>query len=343
MSDTNTTADIDSHSRYDFLFRSTSDGVLIADSNSIMRFINPAGASMLGVTVEDVVGQKPKHCFKMFPSLMNLIEREGEQRLEVRLPRRRLAQGIADTLPNKERIILLQDITEKRDIETRRDALTRAIAHDLRNPLSAIVGFLDLGIKSGDMNDLQKKFFTRARQTTSKIQEMLTSLVDLAWIEAGMPLQHVPVRLDSIIMKCVEELRELAQKGTIGIVTSLQKPLPLVMGDPERLHILIFHLLQNAILYSPAEKNVVIHAWGDEHELYCSVADQGIGIADNELELIFDRMYRSRDERIAEINGGGLGLTIAKTIVQRHGGDIWASSNLNVGSTFTFVLPAVER
>jgi len=73
------------------------------------------------------------------------------------------------------------------------------------------------------------------------------------------------------------------------------------------------------------------------------VADRGIGIADEEIELIFDRLYRSKDERIREMPGGGLGLTVAKTIVKRHGGDIWASSNLNVGSTFTFVLPVVKK
>lgn len=84
----------------------------------------------------------------------------------------------------------------------------------------------------------------------------------------------------------------------------------------------------------------MIHAWVDGDEVFCSVADRGIGIADDELELVFDRLYRSRDLRVEAIAGGGLGLTMVRTIVQRHGGTIWAASNLDEGSTFTFVLPA---
>ena len=114
------------------------------------------------------------------------------------------------------------------------------------------------------------------------------------------------------------------------------------MGDPVRLQLVIHNILHNAIIYSKPEGNIVIHGWGDENEIYCSIADRGIGIADTELEMIFDRMYRSRDERVTDIHGGGIGLTVAKTIIKRHGGDLWASSNFDEGSTFTFVLPAVE-
>lgn len=327
---------------YEYLFQSTSDGVLIADAEFIVRHANPAAAGMLGMTIEELLHRHVGACFGKNPPLLNLFERAGEQKLEVRLPRRRLAQGVANTLANGERMVILQDVTEKRDLDTRREMLSRTIAHDLRNPISAIGGFMDLLDKLGELNDPQRKFLARARQTTTKLHDMIATLVELAWIEAGMPLQHAPVRLDELIQRAVDVLQPTARKHNVGIVLSIQRPLPLVMGDAERLEMAIFQLLQNAILYSHPEKNVVIHAWQDEHELYCSVADQGIGVADSEVELIFDRMYRSRDERVNDIAGGGLGLTIARTIVHRHGGDIWASSNLNVGSTFTFVLPSVQ-
>jgi signal transduction histidine kinase len=333
-----------SDSRYDFLFRSTADGIMIADPYLIIKNINPAACGMLGLTVEDVLEKRPEAIFSKNPPLMNLFIRTGSQKIEVRLPRRRLAQGIGDTLENGDRVVILQDVTERRDLENRRDNLTRTIAHDLRNPISAISGFTDLVTKSGELNELQRKFLLRARQTSNKINDMLISLVDLAWIEAGMPLQHIPIHMDDAIQKAVNELEYLAKKHRIGIVLSLQKPLPIVMGDPARLHLAIYHIIHNAITYSlTPEKNVVIHSWSDDNEIYCNVADQGIGIADNELELIFDRMYRSRDERVMEINGGGLGLTIAKTIIKRHGGDIWASSNFDVGTTISFVLPIVEQ
>jgi signal transduction histidine kinase len=327
---------------YEFLFRTTSDGVLIADEQGLIRHINPAACAMLSITVEAVLGKAPQDCFRKNPPLLSLFLREGERQQDIPLPQKRLAQGIAETLTTGERVVLLQDVTEKRTIENRREMLAKAIAHDLRNPIAALTGFSDLVQRFGDLNEQQTKMLLRVRQTSSKLHDMIESLVDLAWIEAGMPLVHVPVRLDAIIEEVVNNLTSLAQKSRIGIAISMQKPLPMVMGDPLRLSLVVHHLLHNAIVYSLEEHNVVIHAWGDERELFCSVADQGIGIDESEIELIFDRMYRSRDERVRAIVGGGLGLTVARTIIKRHGGDIWASSTPDEGSTFTFVLPAVQ-
>lgn len=327
---------------YEFLFRTTADGLLITDAQGVIRYMNPAAAAILSVSLEQVVGKTPAQVFRKNHALINLFTREGEQKLDVRLPRRRLAQGIAETLESDERVVLLQDVTEKRDIEERREMLSKAIAHDLRNPLSAVTGFADLVSRFGELNENQTKYLLRIKQTSSKLHDMVKMLVDLAWIEAGMPLAHVPIRLDELIQKVVVELSDTAQKANIGIAVSVQTPLPVMMGDPARLRMVVYNLMHNAIIYSLPEGTVAVHAWGDERDIYCSIADRGIGISDDELELIFDRMYRSRDERVREIHGGGLGLTVAQTIIKRHGGDIWASSNVEAGSTFTFALPVVE-
>lgn len=326
----------------EYIFHRTDDGIIIMDSSKHITHANPAAAALLGLSVEKIVGKTPREAFTRNVSLINLFLREGDQTLDIRLPRRRLAIGLAKTLESGQRIILLQDVTEKRDLDTRREMLVKSISHDLRNPISAIGGFADLISRFGTLNDQQTKFLTRIRQTTTKLYDMIESLVDLAWIEAGMPLNHVPVQLQDVIQSAVQQVEPLAQKQKIVIATSLQNPLPVVMGDAERLQKVIYHLLHNAITYSNPERSIAIHAWGDENEAYCSVADRGFGVADDELELIFDRMYRSRDERVRDIHGGGLGLTLARTIINRHGGDIWASSNYGEGSTFTFVLPAVR-
>lgn len=327
---------------YDFVFRTTSDGIISAGGDGRILSVNPAGASMLGITPDDIIGKVPRSVFRQNPALVNLFTRMGDQTLDVRLPRRRLAVGVATTLPDGERLVMLHDVTEKRDLENRRESLMKALSHDLSNPISALDGFADLVAKSGDLTETQSKFLTRIRQTSTKLQDVIGSLVDLAWIEAGMPLAHRPIQLRDIINDAVERVSSLAQEHKIVVAVSVQNPMPMVMGDPERLGQVIYNLLHNAIVYSPQEQTVAIHGWGDEVEVYCSVADRGIGIADDELELIFDRMYRSRNETVRNMHGGGLGLTIARTIINRHGGDIWAASNLGEGSTFTFVLPTVE-
>lgn len=327
---------------YDFVFRSTADGIIVADSDLIVEQINPAAAGMLCVVHEDVFGRSIRKAFMQNPALINLFIREGDQTLDVRLPRRRLAVGIATTLETGQRLVMLNDVTEKRELENRRESLIKAMTHDLRNPISAINGFADLVDKFGELNEQQTKFITRIRQTASKLYDVIGPLVDLAWIEAGMPLEHQPIQLRDIINDAVSRLTSLALEHKVVIAVSVQNPMPVVMGDPVRLGQVIYNLLHNAISYSHPEQTIVIHGWGDTNEVYCSVADRGIGIADEEIELIFDRLYRSRDEFVRNSSGGGLGLTMARTIIQRHGGDLWASSNLGQGSTFTFVLPTVE-
>lgn len=327
---------------YDFVFRTTGDGILITDSEGFIREINPAAAALLVVVRAEVLGKTAEQCFNKNPALINLFTRVTDQTLEVRLPRRRLATGVATSLSDGRRVVLLQDVTEKRELESRRESLISTMTHDLRNPLSAVSGFAELVSKFGTLNEQQEKFMTRIRQTTTKMYDVVGSLVDLAWIEAGMPMAHQPIRLEVIINEVVFQLSTLAMERKNIIAVSVQNPMPEVMGDPMRMRMVIYNLLHNAILYSMPEQTVAIHAWGDTNEVYCSVADRGIGIADDEIELIFDRMYRSKDERVRNLPGGGLGLTMTKTIIKRHGGDIWASSNLGEGSTFTFVLPTVR-
>lgn len=327
---------------YEHIFRTTSDGILIADADGAIQRMNPAAAAMLSTTVEDVRGQSAAVCFSQYPELLKLFRGTEDMNLNIRLPRQRFGVGIA-TSQNGLRVIVIQDVTEKRELETRREALSRTIAHDLRNPLSAIGGFADLVERFGDLTPQQAKFLTRIRQTATKMHDMAKPLVDLAWIEAGMPLNHRPVQMADTIDQAVKALSAIAQSRKIAIVISVQAPMPVIMGDPERMYLVVYNLLHNAIIYSEPEQSVVIHAWSDEQEVFCSVADRGIGISDDELDQVFDRMYRSRDERVREMAGGGLGLTLARTVIKRHGGDIWGTSSLGAGSTFTFVLPTAQK
>src|SRR5689334_13437109 len=107
---TDTKSLLDSSPTYEFLFRTTADGLIIADADGLIRHINPAAAAMLSVTHDEAVGKKPNAVFPTNQALINLFIRAGEQKLDVRLPRQRLAQGIAESFASGERIVLLQDV-----------------------------------------------------------------------------------------------------------------------------------------------------------------------------------------------------------------------------------------
>jgi len=324
------------------LFLRTADGVIITNAEGVIVQVNPAATAILGLKHDDLIGRLPTACFTNNLALLNLFTRSGDQVLDVRLARRRLAVGTATPLADGGRLIILRDVTEQRELDSRRLSLAQTIAHDLRNPINAIGGFAELVERSGEVNEDQRQLLERIRQTTGKLREVIGDLVSLAWLEAGMPMQHVPMQMDTIILNAISTCSPQARQKQITIATSIQNPMPPVMGDPGRLRDVLEVLLTNAITYSEPERLIVVHAWGDEREAYCSIADQGFGISDEEIHLIFDRMYRSKDERVRAIPGGGLGLTLARRIITRMGGDIWVSSNLGKGSTFTFCLPAAQ-
>jgi signal transduction histidine kinase len=195
----------------------------------------------------------------------------------------------------------------------------------------------------GPLTPEQKRFVTRIGQTSQKMQSLVYTLVDLAWVESGMPMDNLPVDLDVVIRQAVADLDAEAREKHIPIAISIQQPMPEVMGDAMRLKQVVHNLLHNAIIYSGPEQPVAIHAFAQGEHVKCTVADRGIGIADNEIDQIFDRTYRSPNEAVRSTPGGGIGLTMARMILKRHGGTIEASSILGRGSTFMFTLPLAEQ
>ncbi len=325
-----------------FLMQRSDDGVLIADHELVIHTVNSAAAAMLNMPAANLVGKSAPQIFAKNAALVALFDRSGEITFDVKLAKRRIAQGFGVTLADGDRIVMLHDVTEQRDLDSRREALVTTISHDLRNPLSVIYTYIDLVATSNNLSDEQQSQLNQARSATLRLHELLEDLVELAWVESGMPLRFTPVRFGELIDRAIEALTTKAHEHGVAFAVSIQQPMPAVMGDPDRLYIAVYQLLINAIQYSDAGSLIAIHAYGDDRESSLSIADRGFGISPQDQEAIFDRFFRSRDPRVQAIPGAGLGLTMGKRIVQRHGGAINVTSTLNVGSTFTMTLPAVE-
>lgn len=324
-----------------FLFQTAAEGILLIGEDGCLGRLNPAASALLGLS-PDALGQPVRELFLHRPALIRLCCQPGEQTADVTLPHKRIATGVGMDRPGEGRIVLLHDVTEQAAVESRREALIRAVTHDLRNPLNALTGYAHLIGQVGEVNEEQQRFLDRINQTVDKLYSLAESLVDLAWIEAGMALEHRPIELAHLIREAVDDLAPEARRQFITLVLSTQDPIPSVMGDPRRLKQAITALIDNAVRYSAANSNVAIHAWQGGAYVYVSVGDQGIGISEEDLEHVWDRLWRSADERVRAIPGGGIGLTFVRSIVTRHGGRVWAESALNRGSTFTMMLPLAE-
>ncbi len=326
----------------DFFFQTAAEGILLADGDGYLRRLNPAAAAMLALSPEESLTRHTTALFKFQPDLLRLLNQPGPQHARITLPHKRIATGVGMDRPGGGRVVLLHDVTERQAVDSRREALIRQVAHDFRNPLNALSGYADLVASFGELAPQQHKFLDRVQQTAHKLYDLAATLVDLAWVEAGMALEHQPFDLAHLIREAADELTAEARERAITIVISIQDPVPSVIGDPGRIQQTVCVLLENGVRYSHPDSNVAIHAWQDGPHVYCSVGDQGIGIRREDQEYIWDRLWRSEDERVRAVPGGGVGLTFARAIVERHGGRIWLESEPDAGTTVTFVLPLAE-
>jgi signal transduction histidine kinase len=325
-----------------FLFQMAAEGILIVQADGHLERLNPAAAALLELAPGEARGAHTAVIFKHRPDLIRLCNAPGEQQARIALAHKRVATGIGVDRPDGGRIVLLHDITEREALDSRREALIRQIAHDFRNPLNAVNAYADLVGRLGDLTPEQAKMLSRVRQTAQKLYELSETLVDLAWVEAGMALEHRPFKLAHLIRAAITQVESEASAQRITLVMSVQDPVPTVIGDPRRIQQAIVYLLENGIRYSLPDSNVAIHAWQEQTQVFCSVGDRGIGIGAADLDYIWDRMWRSSDERVRAVPGGGIGLTFARAIIERHGGRIWVESGLDEGTTVTFVLPLAE-
>lgn len=229
------------------------------------------------------------------------------------------------------------------------------VSHELRTPLTTVQGNVDLlqrmaaaPIVNGDerakeVNALLNETLVEVRVETERMSDMISDLLLLAQADSGaLKLQWQPVEMDTLLLDVYRQTRRLADhyKGPGGLIVHLgSEDQALVRGDRDKLRQVILNLAENAVKYTPAGGAVTL---GLEHEdgwVKVFVQDTGIGISEEQQQLIFERFYRTDKARSRELGGSGLGLSIAQSITQAHGGRITVDSKLGEGSTFTLWLP----
>ena len=224
-------------------------------------------------------------------------------------------------------------------VETMRRQLIGDISHELRTPLTAIKGSME-GLIDGVLPANEGTFHGIYREA-DRLQRLVSDLQELSQVEAGAFELHLqPIDVIDLVQATIKRLE--LQFGDKGVVIESDVPngLPPVRADHDRLSQVMLNLVGNALQYTPSGGRVRITAIRHEDEIYISITDTGIGIPPEHLEHLFTRFYRIDKSRSRVGGGSGIGLTIAKHLVEAHGGRIWVeSSGPGKGSTFTFTLP----
>jgi two-component system phosphate regulon sensor histidine kinase PhoR len=225
----------------------------------------------------------------------------------------------------------------------RRDFVAN-VSHELRTPLASIRLLVDT-LEAGALGEPEVAggFVHRIGVESDHLIQMVTELLELSRIESGqLPIKREPVAVQEVIERVVQRLSVVAEDKSILVHTEVQPNLPLASADSDQVGQVLMNLLFNAIKFTPAAGKVHVRATAKDGTLAVTVADTGVGIQKEDLARIFERFYKSDKARSRSGGGTGLGLPIARHIVEAHGGSIWAESEEGKGSTFTFTLPTVD-
>jgi signal transduction histidine kinase len=220
------------------------------------------------------------------------------------------------------------------------------VSHELRTPLAAVKGYVDnlLDGVAGPLTDKPRHYLARVRDNADRLGRMVSDLLDLTRIEAGkIELLPQALSLADVVSDTVDGLRHIAAGRRVRVATELP-PCPTVWADPDKVHQVVANLLVNAIKFSPPGGEVVLTTGTDTGgQVRLVVADGGPGIPPAERERVFDKFYQVGRVEGERLPGTGLGLTIARHLVELHGGRIWVEDTAGGGAAFVVLLPTAAR
>jgi two-component system NtrC family sensor kinase len=327
--------------KFDLILNNIEDGVIILDEQSKVLLINPAARRTFGIWKEEAVQHKPIAEVISHPDLLDLINRGVTDLFphnEITFDDGRVLSAQFVSIPKVGVAITLQDITYLKQIDRLKTEFIHTVSHDLRSPLTAILGYVDLIQRVGPMNDHQKDFINRVQQSVQSITLLLNDLMELSRIEAGLDTQKEIVSLEDVIRSTLEGLDvQIKSKGQV-LELKLPEELPRLRGNPIRLRQMLDNLMSNAIKYTPNGGKIELKVEMQAQEVILQIRDTGPGIPPADQPHIFEKFYRGSNVPRG-VGGAGLGLAIVKSIMDSHGGRIWVDSVLGQGSTFTVVLP----
>jgi signal transduction histidine kinase len=355
------------------VFASLPTGLALIDTNGKVLRANPAWSAVWGLT--GTLSRSPFHVSLdlieiLLPRLTDPLAltdfvSEGQrapertQQLSVRLsnPTQELQVLSVPTRDSQHvltgRLWAVTDVTREREVDRLKSEFVSIVSHELRTPLTSILGYTELLLNREFGNDERRQFINTVYVEAGRLSQLVEDLLGVSRLEAGkVKLNRWQVSLQQVVSELTTQLNtQLAQHR---MLIALDDPLPPVWVDRDKVKQILFNLLNNAIKYSPDGGQITLEVrearpndLPAEHPpgrwVLLVVRDQGLGIAAEDLPRIWDRFYRVDNTNTRRIGGTGLGLSITRALVELHGGRIWVTSTLNLGSNFFFTLPVANE
>ncbi|HET91906.1 MAG TPA: HAMP domain-containing protein [Chloroflexi bacterium] len=329
------------------ILNSLSDAVLAADVTGQIILANPAASELLDTLpqpLQDVI----QHTLATGEPHTAELAARGQIIQVLTAPLRDEQDHISGV------VAVGHDVTAYRQLDRLRTDFVSDVSHELRTPLTAIKGFIEtLQDGAADDSAVRDRFLNTIALETERLIRLTSDLLLLTRADAGqLTLRLVPTDLTAVVQRAASSLEGRRQENRLSLTIHAPDQLPPVHADADRIHQVLVNLLDNAVRATPAGGRVAITLDHTSAHVSCTIADTGFGIPPDEIPHLFERFYRGDPSRARTAGyqspgppsqGAGLGLSIAKAIVEAHGGRLWAENEPDGGAAFTFTLPCLPN
>ncbi len=319
------------------------DGVIVLDDGHKILFTNRIARETFGLP-PDSIGRPILHVIQN-PDLQAFLLRSTESSIkyhELNFDDGRIFNAQQTSIPHMGISITFHDITYLKKLDQIKSEFVHTVSHDLRSPLTAVLGYAELISRVGPLTDQQQEFIKRIQMSIQSITTLINDLLDLGRLEAGFDTRRELVQLESVLHYSLDTLGSLITQKKLHLETNIAPNLPALRANPIRIRQMLDNLIGNAIKYTPKEGTIRISIRTEDHQLIFEINDTGPGIPPDEQSRIFEKFYRASNV-LDGPKGTGLGLAIVKSIVESHQGRIWVELILDQGATFIVVLPVYEQ
>jgi two-component system, OmpR family, phosphate regulon sensor histidine kinase PhoR len=316
------------------------DGVIVVDNDDQVVLANQTARDAFNLDHTEMAGKPLREVFThnelleiINPTLVSSYERG-----EINLADGRVFSAHRTQIPGVGLAVTMNDITSLKKLDRIKTDFVNTVSHDLRSPLTAILGYIELIERVSPVTDAQHEFIRRVQTSVHNITELVDDLLNLGRIEAGFDTHKDMVQIGTLIQDSVSNFRHQTTENEQAILAELPEQLPPIFGNPVQLRQIVDNLLDNALKYTPKKGIIRVAAKIEGEQFILQVSDTGIGIPVVDLPYIFDKFFRASNIDVCQ-SGTGLGLSIVKSIVESHHGRIWVDSIVNQGTKFTVILP----
>jgi PAS domain S-box-containing protein len=332
-----------------------SDIIFIADPRGTILSVNKAAENLLGYKIGDIVGSNisrfgspvdPDFYKKMWREIKKGKKIFSGEVVNTSKENRKMVFDMQTSAVTDRsgRVIffigIMRDRTEAKAIDRAKTEFISLVAHQLRTPLATMTMAAEMILNGniGQVDAAAKEQLKNIYDSAYNMANLIELFLNLSRIELGrLQINPEPQKIDDIAQDLVKEIQPQAEAKKIVLQTEFAANLPLVNVDRRVMHIALENLLTNAVKYTPEGGRIVFSIHNDGDQIVSSVADNGLGIPKSQQPLIFTKMFRA--DNVGDAKGMGLGLNMAKTIIEQSGGSIWVESEENKGSKFSIAIP----